>query len=206
MSTSSAGIRNMLKPARRRMASRWSAGAHFERFDDLDAEWLDDGFHGGSSGGCENLSCRLNYRQSRNSATPSSQALPGNSLLARLRLAIHAAGGGSALGEDVEAEPRWHGVPRRSLGCAVCEIGSYRRLCCFCSGFWKARRRSRNPVGFPDISRWLRPSGRYHRSRKSNNPFCTPIGVPALCDPYRGRRKVFAFRYRRRRPAASTAG
>ena len=48
----------------------------------------------------------------------------------------------------------------------------------------KDGRRSRNPVGFPDISRWLRPSGRYHRSRDRIIPFCTPIGVPALCDPY----------------------
>ena len=32
------------------------------------------------------------------------------------------------------ADKQWHG-----LGCAVCEMGSYRRLCCFCSGFWKGR-------------------------------------------------------------------
>ena len=34
----------------------------------------------------------------------------------------------------------------------------------FVPGFGKDGRRSRNPVGFPDISRWLRPSGRYHQS------------------------------------------
>ena len=43
-------------------------------------------------------------------------------------------------------------IPRGNSGIVQFSgMGSYRRLCCFCSGFWERRgRRSRNPVQFPD--------------------------------------------------------
>ena len=102
---------------------------------------------------------------------------------------------------------RWGLRCRALLSCAVCEMGSYRRLCCFCSGFWKGRPEIKEPGRVPRHEPVVEAVRPIPPVTKSNNPCCTPIGgASALCDPYRGRRKVFAFRYRRCRPAASTAG
>ena len=44
---------------------------------------------------------------------------------------------------------RGHAERDAAMSPAVCEMGSYRRLCCFCSGYWKGRQEFEEPGRVP---------------------------------------------------------
>ena len=85
---------------------------------------------------------------------------------------------------------------------AVCEMGSYRRLCCFYSGFWKGRQEINEPGRVPrhwPVVEAVRP---IPLVTKSNNSFLHPDRGASALRPLPGSKKSFRVPI----PAVSACG
>ena len=73
--------------------------------------------------------------------------------------------------------------PRLCLGRQFVRWDRIDVLCCFCSGFWKGRQEIKEPGRVPGHEPVVEAVRPIPPVRKSNNSFCTPIGVPAPATP-----------------------